>query len=76
MHLSTEYQERFISELIANQTSVAVYLKNGIKLTGKIVGVTNDVIFLNQPVPQMIYKKQISTILPLQSPVTTFESTR
>lgn len=64
MHLSTEYQERFISDLIANQSPVSIYLKNGIKLTGKIIGVTKDVIFINQPVPQMIYKKQVSTILP------------
>lgn len=64
MHLSTEYQERFISDLIANQSPVSVYLKNGIKLTGRIIGVTKDVIFLNQPVPQMIYKRQVSTILP------------
>jgi len=64
MHLSTEYQERFISDLIANQSPVSIYLKNGIKLTGRITAVTKDVIFLNQPVPQMIYKRQVSTILP------------
>jgi RNA chaperone Hfq len=60
-----ECQDKFLAELIANQTPVAIYLKNGVKLTGKIIGVTNDIIFLNNPAPQMIYKKQVNTILPM-----------
>lgn len=65
MYQATVYQERFLSDLIARQTPVAVYLKNGIKLTGKIIGVTNDIIFLNNPAPQLIYKRQVSTVVPL-----------
>ena len=66
MYISKDCQEKFIAGLIENQSIVSVYLKNGVKLTGKIIAATDDVIFLNGPVPQMIYKQRVSTILPVQ----------
>lgn len=60
---SSECQDKFISSFIESQDMVSIYLKNGVKLTGKIIGRTENAIFLNCPVPQMIYKKQISTIM-------------
>ena len=66
MFLSNACQERFLSTLVKNQSTVSIFLKNGIRLTGKISGVGRDVIFLNNPSTQMIYKRRVSTILPEQ----------
>ncbi len=66
MYISKDCQEKFLAQLIKNQSTVSIYLKNGIKLTGKIIGATKDIIFLNDPVPQMIYKNRVSTIVPLE----------
>ncbi len=55
-------QTQFLSALIAAQSPVSVYLKNGIKLRGTIVGHSETAIFLDDPIPQLVYKEQISTI--------------
>lgn len=62
MQLQSAHQENFISGIIKTQSTVAIYLIHGIKLTGKIIAETESTIFLNSPIPQMIYKRQISTI--------------
>ncbi len=64
MYISMDCQSRFLKQLIENQSYVSIYLKNGVRLTGKIIGLTDDIVFLNTPVPQLVYKKQINTILP------------
>jgi RNA chaperone Hfq len=56
-------QERFLSALIEKKAIVTIYLMNGIKLTGKIVGASKNTILLSEPVPQMIYKSRVSTIV-------------
>lgn len=58
----SECQEKFLSNLVTEQSIASIYLKNGIKLTGKIIASSKDAIFLNSPVPQMIYKNRVSTI--------------
>lgn len=57
-------QMNYLSELIENQATVSIYLKHGIKLTSKITGATETVIFLSDLVPQMIYKNSVSTVIP------------
>lgn len=69
MSVSAECQKKFISNLIENQTTVSIYLKHGIKLTGKIVSEAEGVIFLSEPIPQMIYKSSVSTIAPHYKPL-------
>ena len=56
-------EEKYLKELIDNQVDVFIFLKSGIKLTGKIVGVSRNAVFLGEPVAQMIYKRYISTIV-------------
>ncbi len=63
MEIQSRIEEQFLKPLIDNQVQVAIFLKNGIKLTGKIIAVTNENIFLGEPIVQMIYKKYISTIV-------------
>lgn len=66
MALSSKTQSEFLVGLIATQSHVAVYLKSGIKLTGRMISENGDVIFLADPISQMVYKSQISTICLLE----------
>lgn len=59
----SKIQQAFFDELIAAQNEVSVYLKNGIKLNGKIMSATGDVIVLGGAVPQMVYKDSVSTVI-------------
>ncbi|MDX2165195.1 MAG: RNA chaperone Hfq [Gammaproteobacteria bacterium] len=70
MYMSRDCQSKFLFRLIEAQANVSVYLRNGTKMTGQLVGATTDMIFLNTPVPQTIYKRRISAILPERSAVT------
>ncbi|MDX2164858.1 MAG: RNA chaperone Hfq [Gammaproteobacteria bacterium] len=56
-------EEKYIKGLIDNKVEVFIFLKSGIKLTGKIMAANQSVIFLGCPIVQMIYKKYISTIV-------------
>lgn len=64
--MSTEFmiEKSFVSDLIDNQKPVSVFLKNGIKLTGIIVGIDESCIFLKNMITQMVYKHAVSTIQP------------
>lgn len=63
MEMGGAIEEKYLKELIDNQVDVFIFLKSGIKLTGKIVGVSRNAVFLGEPVAQMIYKRYISTIV-------------
>jgi RNA chaperone Hfq len=63
MSESSVCQKQFLSSLIADQSTVLVYLKNGVKLTGKIIGESSGAIFLSDPIPQMVYKSCVSTVI-------------
>ncbi len=56
-----------LKQLIKRSTYIRVYLIKGLKIEGRIMGFDRDTIFLiNQfspHIPQMIYKKAVSTIL-------------
>jgi len=64
MYMSRDCQEIYLSRLIKNQSIVSVYLRNGVKLTGKIIAATDDLIFLNSPAPQVIYKSRVVSVMP------------
>jgi len=53
----------FINKLIQDKTPVSVFLKNGIKLTGIIVGVDQETIYLKNILVQMVYKHAVSTVM-------------
>ncbi len=57
-------EQDFVNKLIETQKPTAVFLKNGIKLTGIITGIDEDCLFLKNIVTQMIYKHAVSTIQP------------
>ena len=63
MKMNDSVEEKYLNDLINTQAHVYIFLKSGIKLTGKIIGASTKVVFLGEPVAQMIYKKYISTIV-------------
>ena len=64
MYMSKDCQGKYLSRLVENQSVVSVYLRNGVKLTGKIIAATDDMIFLNSPAPQVIYKSRVVSVMP------------
>ena len=57
-------QEPFLTTLRLEQTPVAIYLINGIKLQGQFESFDQFVIVLKSSVSQMVYKHAISTVVP------------
>jgi host factor-I protein len=57
-------QEPFLNALRKERVPVAIYLVNGIKLTGQIDSFDQFVVLLRNSVNQMVYKHAISTIVP------------
>jgi RNA chaperone Hfq len=74
--MATKYSEEgFIESLIESGEIVDVYLANGIKMKGAILGSDIDVIFVGKNPsesdqkddhPSMIYKSAISTVKPIK----------
>lgn len=62
-NVPAECETHFLSQFLVSGNLVSVYLKHGIKLMGSLVAVSEGVIFLGEPIPQMIYKSSISTII-------------
>jgi host factor-I protein len=58
-------QNQFIEEQMAKCLPVSVYLVNGIRLTGVIIGMDNYTLLISgNSSPQLVYKAAISTIAP------------
>ena len=64
MFIDKDMQKRFLAECIVKKTLVSLYLRNGIKTSGIIVAMTDDIIFFNTPVPHIIYKRHVNAIFP------------
>lgn len=62
-NLPAECETHFLIQFLESGNPISVYLKNGIKLTGKLAAVSDGAILLGAPIPQMIYKSCISTII-------------
>ena len=57
-------QDPFLNALRRENIPVSIYLVNGIKLQGQIDSFDQFVILLKNSVNQMVYKHDISTIVP------------
>ncbi len=61
---NTAYQhDIFVKDLIQNQTPVSIYLRSGIRLTGKLIGYDESTLLLKDSTYQLIYKEAVGTIL-------------
>lgn len=61
----TQLQKTFLDDLVKKKASIAIYLKNGIKLKGVLKGYDAESFMLSQPSQQVIYRSAVSTIAPL-----------
>jgi len=61
--MNSSCQDEFLENLRANRVPVAIFLKNGIRLSDVIVGIDRYCLFLTN---QMIYKHTIATICPVE----------
>jgi host factor-I protein len=57
-------QDNYLNQLRKDKTPVVVYLTNGVRLKGVIIGFDNFVILLKENTYSLIYKHAISTIAP------------
>jgi host factor-I protein len=63
-----QLQDKFFNDLMGKKTMVNIYLINGIKLTGVIVGHDKYTLLLSgKGVDQLVYKHAISTTMPAAS---------
>lgn len=60
-------QDPFLNLLCKEHVPVSIYLVNGIKLQGHIVGFDQYVVLLRNSMTQMVYKHAISTVVPGRS---------
>ncbi len=66
----SELQTSFLDSLVQKKLPVAVYLKNGIKLKGIIVGFDDTCLIINHPAIQIVQLSAVSTV----ATIMTFES--
>ena len=57
-------QDPFLNALRREHVPVAIYLVNGIKLQGQVESFDQYVVLLKNTVTQMVYKHEISTVVP------------
>ncbi len=67
MDLINSLENNYIDDLITHQAFSSVYLKNGIRLKGRLISQDETCVFLKDGYTQMIYKYRISTITPERS---------
>ncbi len=65
MNQQINIQDNFLNEVKINNSEVTVYLINGYKMKGKIVGYDNFIIVIDSEGKEiLVYKHAISTIIP------------
>lgn len=57
-------QASFLNALRKQQLPVSIFLTNGIKLQGQVIGFDQYVIILKSATKQMIFKHAVATIVP------------
>lgn len=62
-------QDEFLNNLRREKTTVSMFLVNGIKLVGQIKSFDQYVILLENSVTEVVYKRAISTVVPMTGPV-------
>ena len=56
---------QYLSDLIKQQKPLHLYLTNGRKLKGFLMGMTDEAIFFRVDITEIFYKKMIHGILPV-----------
>jgi host factor-I protein len=61
-NLSSPLQNQYLDNIIKNRSPVFIYLKNGIRLRGHIIGHDEEIILLREHITQIIYKNRINSV--------------
>ncbi|MDD2397395.1 MAG: RNA chaperone Hfq [Tissierellia bacterium] len=65
--ITINLQDSFLNKVRRERITITVYLNNGFKLTGNVLGFDNYVIFIETDKgQQLIYKHAITSILPFK----------
>ncbi len=64
MNLTHSLKDNYIDVLIQHQAFTFIYLKNGIRLKGRLIGHDETCVFLKAAETESIHKSRISTITP------------
>lgn len=64
MNKANTLQDPFLNALRKERVLVAIFLVNGIKLTGQVESFDQFAILLKGSISQLVYKHAISTIVP------------
>lgn len=60
-------QDTFLNNVRREKVTITVYLNNGFKLTGTVIGFDNYVVFIETDKgQQLVYKHAITSILPFR----------
>lgn len=60
-------QDAFLNKVRREKITITIYLNNGYKLTGTVLGFDNYVVFIQtEKGQQLVYKHAITSILPLK----------
>ena len=64
MDKAQKIQDPFLNALCKERIPVSIFLVNGIKLQGTIVGFDQYIVMLKNVTTQLVYKHAISTVVP------------
>ena len=59
-------QDIFLAQLCEKKVLVSIYLVNGVRLQGYVKSFDSHVIYLDDPVSQIVYKRSICSIMQAQ----------
>ncbi len=59
------FQSKYLDSLIKDQKPVTLYFKNGYRVIGIMMGMTDKVIFFKQSITEYFYKNNINSIIPI-----------
>ncbi|NYB73570.1 RNA chaperone Hfq [Sedimentibacter hydroxybenzoicus DSM 7310] len=60
-------QDSFLNNVRKEKTTITIFLNNGYKLTGTVIGFDNYVVFIETDKgQQLVYKHAITSILPFR----------
>ncbi len=58
-------QSKYLDSLIEDQKPVMLYFKNGSKIMGVIIGITDEVMFFKYGITEYFYNSTIHSVVPI-----------
>ncbi len=64
MYTNVNLQAEHLKRFVDNKEWILIYLKNGTKLRGQLIGFSGKALFLKSCDKEIIYRNAINTVLP------------